>query len=346
MQSPLIAIVGSADRTRQYEPEVDTTAAVAIAREIGRELSKQGCRLLVYGSKFIEAQAVKGFADAKPRSNKLIIVRRPQNQASVFSEEKTHPALFEYQLDTSDEWEVSFYRSLTSSDGVVLLGGGLSTLIAGQVAIGARIPLVAIAQSGGAARKVWQTISPGEDLSTSDEKTLMGAPWTEGSAAAIVKALVDQQNRRNAVENKPIRNHAIAAAVLFCVSFAIALLSASSSRQIWELYLSGLIGGGSGGLIRNVYEKRFGIDPTLPSLTVSLTLGMIAGGLAAMLYAGAQPGSINLSGDAGLRVVFFTLIVSVVGGLTSETVYRKLLGLNVVHTRWLAEEVKSDAHRG
>jgi hypothetical protein len=61
MPGPLIAIVGSADKTRQYDPQVNVELALTIAKELGHELAKQGCRLLVYGgSKFIESEVVKG----------------------------------------------------------------------------------------------------------------------------------------------------------------------------------------------------------------------------------------------------------------------------------------------
>jgi hypothetical protein len=63
----------------------------------------------------------------------------------------------------------------------------------------------------------------------------------------------------------------------------------------------------------------------------------VAGGLAGMLYLGAQPGTISLTGEAAFRLVSLVTIVSVIGGLTAEAVYRKLLGLDVVHSRLLAE---------
>ena len=64
-----------------------------------------------------------------------------------------------------------------------------------------------------------------------------------------------------------------------------------------------------------------------------------------MLYIGAQPGTINLAGDGALRLVSFTMIVSVLGGLTVEAVYRKLLGLDVIHSRLLVAEANSSAKK-
>ena len=42
---------------------------------------------------------------------------------------------FNEKVDASSDWEVSFYRSLSKVDGLLVLGGGPSTLIAGQIAL-------------------------------------------------------------------------------------------------------------------------------------------------------------------------------------------------------------------
>jgi hypothetical protein len=59
-----------------------------------------------------------------------IEVRFPDGaEAATFPECETHAAAFRFQPDTSQDWEVSFYRSLNDVDGLLLLGGGRSTLI-------------------------------------------------------------------------------------------------------------------------------------------------------------------------------------------------------------------------
>jgi hypothetical protein len=341
MASPLIAVVGSADPTRTYDPPVDSDVAKRIARALGAELAKQSCSLMVYSGsdKFIEADVVAGFVQANPSSAQSIVLRYPQRSArGEFPQEKTHSKLFKPEADRSDDWQASFYRSVATADGVLLIGGERSTLIAGQVAVGARIPLVAVAASGGAAAQVWKTLSAGEDLPTRDEQTLMGQPWMDGSAAACVKALLDQRRRRYAVETGPTVMHSLVAVLLFVASILIALWSATQART-WLLYVATLLGGGAGASIRTVFECRYGGALSVPrSVIVTLALGMIAGGLAGMLYLGAQPGAVDLKSDGAVRLVSFVAIVSVLGGLTAEAVYRKLLGLDVVHSRLLAVE--------
>jgi hypothetical protein len=185
MQPPKIAIIGSADPTRNithqnpaprfpYEPPVDTELARQMANSIGAEIAKRGCRLLVYDSdnKFIEGEAVSGFVKAAKGTPGSIVVRQPQTrEPKLFPEEADQPELFERRVDTTDQWEVSFYRSIADdADGVVLIGGASSVLITGQVAIGARVPMVALdtclARSGSTrmpferASRFWFTDAP------------------------------------------------------------------------------------------------------------------------------------------------------------------------------------------
>jgi len=131
--------------------------------------------------------------------------------------------------------------------------------------------------------------------------------------------------------------------MLFVASMALALGShlipcaAQGALGTWLLLTSTLLGGGSGAAIRMVFERRYGSGPLVPpSIAVTLALGTMAGALAGLLYLVAQPGAINLHDPGAIRLVSIIAIVGVVGGLTVETVFRKLLGIDVVHTRALA----------
>ena len=207
-------------------------------------LAAEGCRLLVYhgGSQYIEQDVVASFVQTNLPSDRAIQVRQPQKAAvPAFPEQKTNLNLFDVRVDSGDDWEVSFYRSLADTDGVLLIGGGYSTLVAKQVPISARIPLVAIAATEAGANKVWKTISPGTDLPTRDEHAVMGKPWTEGSASACVKALRNQGKRRFNMDSRPVQTHALLAAALFVASIAIALLRYSlhfTSRCFRVIYSS------------------------------------------------------------------------------------------------------------
>jgi GntR family transcriptional regulator / MocR family aminotransferase len=64
MPGPLIVIAGSADPKRtDYEPPIpDVDGLHAAAEQLGGELARAECRILVYSSAFIEAEVVRGFA--------------------------------------------------------------------------------------------------------------------------------------------------------------------------------------------------------------------------------------------------------------------------------------------
>jgi len=353
MPPSVIAIIGGADPDRndarspgRYDPPVDVAAADDMAAAIGGELARRGHAIFVYhsGRAFIEAKVVEGYVAANPARGGSIIVRQPQLQVpAIFAEEATHPKLFARRLDTSDEWEVSFYRSLADSDGVVLIGGGYSTFTAGQVAIGARIPILALDQTGGAARKVWKTLSPGVDLPTADEHARMAHALSTEALKQWIDGLEAQRRRRYAVETRPIRRHARLAAVLFVAALATAIgshLIPWLARTGWGMALlvaSTLLGGGAGSAIRMVFERRYGAGPLVPpSIAVTLALGMMAGGLGGLLYLVAQTSTTQLDSPEALRFVSIIAVVSVVAGLTVESVFRKLLGIDVVQTGAIA----------
>ena len=354
MPAPLVAIVGGADPGRNhrkpadggYEPPVDVATANDMAVALGAGLAHRGYRIMVYhsGAAFIEAKAVEGFVGANPTLERSIIVRQPlMGTPALFPEENTHAKLFSRRVDTSDEWEVSFYRSLIESDGVVLIGGGYSTFTAGQVAIGSRIPVLALEKSGGSARKVWRSLSPDVDLPSSDEHARMAHAPAEETVHDWINALDTQRRRRYAVETGPIRKHALYSGLLFVLALTLALAShlvAAVNQTGWGtalLITSTLLGGGAGAAIRMVFERRYGAGPLVPpSLAVTLALGTIAGGLAGLLYLVAQTSQANLASNDALRFVSIMAVISVVGGLTVETVFRKLLGVDVVHTTAIA----------
>jgi hypothetical protein len=102
------------------------------AEELGTELAQRGARLLVDGGPFLEADVVRGFVAGKP----------PEDR---------HPNLFERRSERGADWEIAFYRSIARADGVILFGGGNATKVSGQVAIGTRMPVLSLAEFGGAA---------------------------------------------------------------------------------------------------------------------------------------------------------------------------------------------------
>jgi hypothetical protein len=149
---PLIAIVGSVDKTREQELKLtNPDTAKQAAEELGRELAKANCRLLVYSSKpeFVEFFAVRGYLQSGAAKPNSIQVRYPLAIAqSAFPDQGVNDKLIDWRPDRRHGWEHAFYRSVEDADGMVLIGGGRSTLIGGLVAppprFGRRYPLSVI----------------------------------------------------------------------------------------------------------------------------------------------------------------------------------------------------------
>src|SRR5262249_43673168 len=127
-----------------------------------------------------------------------IQVMYPRRSAPpAFDEQQGKPGLFKFRISQHANWEVAFYRSLYTVDGVILIGGGQSTFVAGILATSSQLPLVALEPYGGTSAKVWDLIDPADGLIRQEEKELMAedsqsAAW----AARIVTALLEQRQRR------------------------------------------------------------------------------------------------------------------------------------------------------
>jgi len=195
---PIAAIAGSA-RLEIVGNEENEKAARQACYEIGQELAKAGWRIAVYGDDktYIEADVVAGFADAGVAESHSIICYYPQRASVHFQEMEKYKdkEYFDEKVDPSSDWEVSFYRSLSKADGILLLGGGASTLIAGQIALSRDLPIISIARFGGAALKIWQQHLSSKPAFVDDNDVQVMGRWNVNSARECIKSLSDQYKR-------------------------------------------------------------------------------------------------------------------------------------------------------
>ena len=340
MAGPLIAIVGDANPGRVFDPPMNQPATAKMAAEqLGKELAKRGARLLVYGGPYLEADVVRGFVAGKPAQDRSILMWYTRDEEpQPFTEERSHPSLFERRAEQGADWETAFYRSITRADGVILIGGANATKISGQVAIGTRMPILALADFGGAAAKVWKTLSAGEDLPNRDEITLMGRPWAADSAAACVEALFAQQKRRQVVAGAPPPIFSILAALLFLPALAIVpWVWGQNVFQVWMLFTAPLLAGGAGAAIRPVVDRLRGTQGVVPAVLATVVVGLLAGGVAGVLFITAQ-----LTGDPqaatrdlasyATHSVPYAIGVGFIAGLTADVVFGKLLSIDAIRT--------------
>jgi len=349
--APIIAIVGNV--------KADANAPAA-AESLGRELAKASFRILVYssGPDYLEGCIVRGYVGSRLAVRRSVQVRYPlHGEKPAFAEQQTNAEVFDWRPDHSPDWEMSFYKSLSEADGILLLGGGPSTLIGGLVAMGHGIAMLPIARFGGTAAKVWQALQPGRDLPSADEISMMARPgWGDDEAAECAKALQDQIARKAARAKQQrleeIRRetsvswHACFALMLFVLAFASVFVAwsikLSQPQAICLLFVAPLLAGVAGSTIRLVFDLRQGVAPlTSQSAITTAALGLIAGGVAGLLFITAQvttaptptaPEQIGriISSEQASKLVAFAVLIGFIAGLTLDAVFRKLLASDVV----------------
>jgi hypothetical protein len=339
MTAPLFAVVGDANPARTFSPAMkDPAKASKAAEELGTELAKRGARLLVYGGPFIESDVVRGYVAGAPKEDKSILMWYTKDkEPPPFPEEQSHPKLFDRRAQSGSDWEIAFYRSIAHADGLILIGGGNATNITGQVAIGAHMPILALSDFGGAAATVWSTLSAGEDLPSRDDINLMALSWSQQSPAALIDSLFSQLVRRRDVQGTPSPALSILAGILFVAAVAIVpLIWGRNSAAAWMLFLAPLLAGGAGSAIRPIVDRLRGTQGASPAVLATVVLGVIAGGISCVLFVTAQlSGNPNAANELLLyaqRSVPFAVAVGFVAGLTSDAVFGKLLGLDIVRS--------------
>ncbi|MGC4772769.1 hypothetical protein ACLQ25_27825 [Micromonospora sp. DT44] len=338
--SPLVAIAGSAQVNRSYSPAVrDPEAAPAAAAELGAELARQGCRIVVYSSDpdYLERDVVRGYVGSGRATAGSILVRGRYQQDVDFEEAQRHPELFAVVPESTDDWEVSFYRSLLTADALLLLGGGRSTFIAGLIGLSRRIPVAAVAAFGGGAEKTWQRLNNERGVATEEEVALLARPWQSAAAGPIVTALCAQVRRRadeeraaGAAGRRTVAG-LVTALVLLLLALATIPLAYAAPAGGWQnvavLVAAPMIASVWGAIVRNAYDGN-------GHWLRAAALGSAAGVIAFLLFVAAQlstnPGL--LDGDAARRLVFFVLAIGFIGGFTSEVVYAKLRDQDVTQT--------------
>ncbi len=346
MSKPLIAIVGSSDKSDS--PETVRQAA----RDLGAELAARGCRILVYSSdaQFIDREVVRGYVEAKgKREPKSIMVRLPGYANELLPGEEPGDERFD-RHPSGEEWDESFYPSLASTDGLLIMGGGHTTKVAGLIAVGARTPLVALGGFGGASAKVVESLRQDRGaLATEEEINLMAqTTWTPASAKRCVDALLEQRERliqraSAAAANESQRQRerqlstaAVCASVLFLLVLAamVELLRTNGLSRQALLALFGLpaIAGVSGALIRVTWN--YWRQPEKPTASrpflMTIGLGLWASGVGGALFTAPQFLALaNPSSEQVVRLIPFAVVFGLIAGLTLDRVFPRLIKVDL-----------------
>ncbi len=336
---PFVAVIGGLWQLDAPK----AAAAKAAAKAVGAELAKAGFGLVVYFSndQSLEPHVVSGYLTALPAGAGAIRVRYAESQRGQirFNEETSRPELFEHRLFPGEDWEAPFYQSLAAEEGVdavLLLGGATSTLIAGEIAVARRLPILAVDGFGGAATKIWNQLaqaSPDHNSfswETHPPADLVARLKAQCAAIAAKRAESSRHQRAFTAITAQRRQTAHAAGAF------LALLAALFFGMVYTpfppayplIMFAGLIAAGAtGALVRVVLWGPAENDPR-----TSLLLGSVAGFVVGLAYLIPQwvgaPGPLApkvttvLAND---KIQFASaVLVAISAGVGFDTVFNRL----------------------
>lgn len=340
---PFVAIIGGFWELAKQDPG-RAAEAKKLAKEIGAALARMGMGLVVYFSdeESLEPHLVSGYVAALPESSGAgsVRVRFPESQRNRvrFPEQETRGEIFDRRVFAGNDWEAPFYRSLVeadSVDGVLLMAGGRSVLIAGQIALARPLPVLAIDQFDGAAgiiRTELARASPDYPSSSTHTPTELVA-WLKGKceARAQERTQARQQDRiyRKLTAQRGRSLWATGAFLALLVVAFFGLAQAPDPRLYPFLTFVGLItAGATGALVRSVI---WGEEQLTPPAT-SLLLGGVAGFVVGLAYLIPQwigaPGVLEVSATtvkATDKIQFVSaVLVAIPAGVGFDTVFARL----------------------
>ena len=318
------------------------TAAKTKAAELGAELAKAGLGLVVYFSneESLEPHVVAGYVAALPAGAGVESIRvrfaESQNGLVSFPEQQTRADVFQTRNFPSTDWEAPFYRSLVEAsevDAVLLMAGGHSVLIAGQIAVARPLPTLAVDAFPGTAKTIRSELarSPGYPSTASHSSQQMVA-WLKNECEVRAQKRDEIRRREeryaklDSQKDKTLWAGGALTLLLAALAFGIALAPPPKFYPV--LMFAGLIfAGATGALVRAVF---WGAETTAP--TTSLVLGSVAGlvvGLAYLIpqFVGA-PGVLAPTANAVLatdKIQFLSaVLVAIPAGVGFDTVFNRL----------------------
>jgi hypothetical protein len=284
---------------------------------------------------------VSGYATALKTGAGRIRVRYAESQRGQvqFTEQVTRPELFEpSNLFPGQDWEAPFYRSLAEEEGVsavLLIGGATSTLIAGQIALARRLPILAVDEFGGSARTIWLQLAQRDP----DEHPSSGTRSVAALVALLKQQCADVACRKAAAKRRDQFFATVTAQrhqAAYATAAFILLLSALFFGMVYTplvaaypfIMFAGLIAAGAtGALVRLVLWGPRENDPR-----TSLLLGSVAGFVVGLAYLIPQwvgaPGVLAPQADAVSATdkiqLASAVLVAISAGVGFDTVFNRL----------------------
>jgi hypothetical protein len=337
---PFVAIIGGLWMLE----EPDATKAKKMAREIGAALANAGMGLVVYFSDegSLEPHVVSGFAEALPAGSGAgsIRVRFAESQKDIvkFKEQDTHHELFEPpELFPGNDWEAPFYRSLVDAhgvDAVLLMAGRSSVLIAGQIALARKLPVLAVDEFGESAGIIRRelAIRASDYPSSRTHSTAQLVTWLRDKCVARQAEARERENKEKKLLKATSQLEKTVWAGAAFVGLLVAVFLGVAKQPGPDFYpfltFAGLIAAGAtGAMIRSVI---WGADEGSP--ITSLILGGVAGfvvGLAYLIpqWVGAPGVLVPSAKEVGAtdKIQFVSaVLVAISAGVGFDTVFTRL----------------------
>jgi hypothetical protein len=383
MPDPLIAVIGSVQPSRANDIRLkDPAEGEKAAEVIGHALAKRKCRLVAYSAAelSVEHLVVRGYV-AECNSNPSLkdFAREPgrievpysaNDPRPEFPELQSNPEpFFHFQADRNPSWASSFYRSLSTLDAVIFMGGSYTTYVAGTVAISHRKPVAPLLAFGGAAEDLWKELSPEPGVLEQDQINLLTSRPNIETAGLLIDNLLGQQKKisekrrlANVTKQWTPASFQVLVALPFLVAAMIAVPFTWDNPDLQRttllsiLLFSPLLAGISGATARITVDAFGGnVSESKSNLLRTAGLGAIAGAVAGLLFIIAQLvamspeiGAAIWSKQAG-RLVPFAVIIGFIAGFTLDAVFRRLAGVNVITDemlKTLTERVNAEAGQG
>jgi hypothetical protein len=318
-------------------------AAKAAAKVIGAELAKAGFGLVVYFSNegSLEPHVVAGYLTGLSAGTGAIRVRYAESQRGQvrFNEQNVRPELFEHRLFPGEDWEAPFYRSLAEEEGVdavLLLGGATSTLIAGQIAVARRLPILAVDEFGGSAAKIWNQLAQASpkkirySWGTRPPADFVDQLKRECAEVATKREKARRRERAFAAMTAQRQQtaHAAGSFLVLLITLFFGMVYAPYPPAYPLIMFAGLIAAGAtGALVRVVLWGPQDNDPR-----TSLLLGSVAGFVVGLAYLIPQwvgaPGPLApkvTTVSANDKIQFASaVLVAVSAGVGFDTVFSRL----------------------
>jgi len=337
-----IAIVGGFWELKKETPE-KLEKAIALAEKLGAELAKTGFGLVVYFSNVesLEPHVVRGFVKEVPHDSKrkLIHVRYAESQRDdvKFHEQVDRKDLFDLDLFPGSDWEAPFYRSLVSADGVdgvLLMAGSRSTLIAGQIAVARPLPVLAVDEFGGSASVIRTELAQGINQypSSATHDISQMITWLKERCTERLGTLEQKsENAKRIAAMDALRPKILSTTVAFLLLLLITWLGMSNGTNV-DIYpminFSALvIAGCTGAMIRTFLPNQVN-----SGVSSSLILGAIAGfavGIAYLIpqyigkYGVIDPEATTVG--ASDRIQFLSsILVALPAGLGFDTIFKRM----------------------